>query len=111
MSDLKPTPRESRYHIQTVADAMDILTLLSDSKEPLAIGEIARRQGLTMNTAFRMCETLKDGGLIQEVGGKYSLGMKLMLLWAKTKAKLESQRDQINRFLAAARDDQEQGEE
>lgn len=96
-----PSPAENRYRIQTVYDAMQILQVISESREPMATGEIAKALDLSMNTAFRMCETLKEGGLLQEVGGKYTLGMKLMLFWAKTKAKLESEREKIDRILAA----------
>jgi DNA-binding IclR family transcriptional regulator len=94
-------PAGNRYRIQNIYDAMQILKIISESKEPLATGEIAKALGLTMNTAFRMCETLKEPGFLQEIGGKYQIGMQMMLFWAKSKAKLESERDRIDKILAA----------
>lgn len=88
------------YTIKAVQVGMKILKTVSESKEPLAVGEIAKIMDITMNTAFRMCETLKDGGFLQEIGGKYTLGMQVMLIWAKTKAKLESERERIDKILA-----------
>lgn len=101
---LKPMPSESRYRIQTVYDAVMILKFIAEQKEAVAVGEAARAVGVSMNTAFRMCETLRDTGCLHEVGGRYSLGMQMMLWWARTKAKLESERARIDTILASIKE-------
>jgi DNA-binding IclR family transcriptional regulator len=46
-----------------------------------------------------MCVTLEETGLLKQIGDKYELGMGNALLWARKKASLEGERDEINKEL------------
>lgn len=82
-------PVGNRYRIETVFQAFQVLKVIADSKEPIGPAEIIKRLDMTMNTAFRMCETLDEVGALRKIGDKYELGMALALFWARVKAKRE----------------------
>ena len=93
-------PEENRYRIEAVWTATQVLRKIANAPEPTGSKEIAATLGISENTAYRMCETLTEAGLLERIGAHYRLGTLCMLLWAKSTARLESQRDQIDRLLA-----------
>ncbi|MDR2018536.1 MAG: helix-turn-helix domain-containing protein [Syntrophobacterales bacterium] len=96
-------PEENRYRIDAVWTAAQILREVANSPEPMGMKEVAAILGISENTAYRQCETLAEAGLLERVGAHYGLGTLCMLFWAKSVARLESQREQISRLLTAVR--------
>ena len=90
---------DNKYRIDTVYTAGKIIELVAGSKEPLSKAVIAKSLSITINMSMRMCETLEELSLFDKVNDKYRLGMKLALYWAKKKALLQGDRDQIGRSL------------
>lgn len=91
----------TRYRIETVHQAGEILKYIADAKGVVGSADVAKALGITTNTAFRMCVTLEEIGFLKQVGDKYDLGMGLALFWARKKARLEGERDGIQQDLAA----------
>ena len=64
--------------ILSVAKAMELLQLLCDAGEPLALGQISARTGLPRSTAFGLLTTMRDYDVVtQHADGKYALGLRL----------------------------------
>lgn len=91
----------TRYRIETVNQAGQILKYIAEAKGPVGSGEVAKALGLSPNTAFRMCITLEEMGFLKQVGDRYDLGMGLALFWARKKSRLEGERASIDRDLAS----------
>ena len=89
----------TRYHIKAVSTADAVLTAVANSREPMGSKEIAAATGIDPNAAFRQCETQVALGWLKEEGGKFVLGMKLALIWAKKKSHLEGEREKIGSAL------------
>lgn len=85
----------SRYRIDAVFQAGQVLKVLAMAKEPMGTTYIAKEVGMTVNTAFRMCVTLEELGFIQQIGDRYQLGMGLALFWARKKAGLEAEKARV----------------
>lgn len=92
---------DNRYRIEAVYKAGLVLKLIADAKEPIGPAEIEATLGITLNAAFRMCETLEELGWIRKIGGKYELGMGLALMWARKKAGLEAALDTTTKELSS----------
>ena len=82
----------TRYRIETVFQAGQILKAIADAKGAVGSSEVAKTLGITANTAYRMCVTLEELGFLAQIGDKYELGMGLALFWARKKAMLEGER-------------------
>lgn len=64
--------------IRSVAKAMELLQLLCDAGEPLALGQISARAGLPRSTVFGLLTTMLDYDVVtQHSDGKYALGLRL----------------------------------
>ena len=64
--------------IRSVAKAMELLQLLCDAGEPLALGQISARAGLPRSTVFGLLTTMRDYDVVtQHSDGKYALGLRL----------------------------------
>ena len=83
---------ENRYRIAAVYQAGQIRKLIANSREPLGPADIAARLSISVNMAFRMCATMEELGDLEQVGGKYRLGMGLALIWARVRAEREEVR-------------------
>ena len=92
---------KSRYRIEAVFQAAQVIKMVSEIKGAAGPSEIAERLGITVNTAYRMCVTLEEAGFLTQVGDKYDLGMGIALIYARTKAHLECQKEEIEKNLAA----------
>jgi hypothetical protein len=90
----------TRYRIETVFQAGQILKAIANAKGAVGSSEVAQILGITGNTAYRMCVTLEELGFLKQVGDKYDLGMGLALFWARKKAMLEGERQGIERDLS-----------
>ncbi len=66
----------------SVTKAIQLLEELSRVKQPLTLGDLARRTHLNKATAYRLLNALCQKGLAQKVGqlGVYALGAKLLAL-------------------------------
>lgn len=91
--------KSSRYRIESVFQAGQVLRVVAESKTVMGSSEIAAVLGITVNTAFRMCATLEELGFLKQVGEKFELGMGLALFWARKKASLEGERMVIERDI------------
>ena len=64
--------------IRSVAKAIELLQLLSDSGQSLPLTEIAQRSGLPKSTVFGLLTTMRDYDVVaQGKDGRYTLGMRL----------------------------------
>ncbi len=95
---------KSRYRIEAVYKAGQVLNAVANAKEPIGPSEIARESGVSVDTAFRMCATLEELGYLQQVGDRYQLGMGLALFWARKKAGLEGEKNRVERDLESLDD-------
>lgn len=93
---------QNRYRIDAVWTATEVLREVAEAAEPLGTKEISAKLGISENTSYRMCETLSEAGLLTRIGSHYELGTFCMLIWAKSKVKLETRRELINKLLDAA---------
>lgn len=65
--------------IRSVAKAIELLQLLSDSAQPLPLTEIAQRSGLPKSTVFGLLTTMRDYDVVaQGKDGRYTLGMRFL---------------------------------
>lgn len=74
---------KSRYSIEVVAKAFDLLQVFIDEKkDALSLGEIAARVGLNKNAVFRLLVTLTEKGFLVKSPetGKYRLSLKFIEL-------------------------------
>lgn len=82
----------SRYRVQSVARALDLLELLADATidEGLSVTEIADAMGLSKSAAFAILQTLLRGGYIADRGTgqqrRYRLGRGLTRLGDRARA-------------------------
>ena len=90
---------EKDYTIQVLMDADEVLGALASFREPAGLSEISAACGLSRNKVFRILRTLEKLRYVEALGDHYRLGMQLALYWARTKARLESERAEIDRTL------------
>jgi DNA-binding IclR family transcriptional regulator len=86
-----------KIEVLIAADA--ILGIIASSKEPIGISEIAKTANLTNDSVFRQIGTMEELGWVRKIGEGFAPGMRLSIFWARKKALLESEREQINRNL------------
>jgi len=73
----------SRYSVEAVAKALDILQVFIDEKkEALTLSEVIGRVGLSKNSVFRLLVTLTEKGFLVKTpeNGKYKLSLKCVEL-------------------------------
>lgn len=74
----------------SVARALALLDVLSESNDGLGVNELARRIGVNASTASRLLATLERGGLVERASdGSYRLGLKLVALSDRVLARLD----------------------
>lgn len=68
--------------VQALERALTILETLAQEKEGLGLNEVARRVGLHKSTVYRLLQTLKEYGYVEQDAshGKYNLGLKILEL-------------------------------
>lgn len=80
----------TRRAVGSVARAIALLDVLSESEDGLGVNELARRIDVNASTASRLLATLLDAGLVRRVdGGPYRLGLKLLTLSDRVLAQLD----------------------
>ena len=76
--------------VGSVARAIALLDVLSESEDGLGVNELARRIDVNASTASRLLGTLLEAGLVRRVnGGPYRLGLKLLTLSDRVLAQLD----------------------
>jgi IclR family acetate operon transcriptional repressor len=75
-------PKASRYTVQSVARALDILELIAKSRDGLTLTEIARAIGTSKSATYSLLRTMVDREHVREVaaGPRYQLGVGLVKL-------------------------------
>jgi DNA-binding IclR family transcriptional regulator len=63
---------------QTVQRALRIIEFVAE--RPRSLGEVAGHLGVHRSTALRLLQTLQDGGFARTVGGRYTVGLRLVAL-------------------------------
>lgn len=67
--------------IQSVSRALSILELFSDKRPSLSVSEVAELTGLNRATCYRFCQTLRQLGYLEELGGgRFRPGLKAVSL-------------------------------
>lgn len=68
--------------VQALERALKLLEALSQEKEGLGLNELARRVELHKSTVYRLLQTLKEHGYVEQDAshGKYNLGLKILEL-------------------------------
>lgn len=82
--------------IESVKTAISVLQHLSGQREPVSGPEIAAAMELPLGTVMCHLVTLEDAGLARCVGGAWSLGMGMGLLWARYKSQVEGKIARLN---------------
>src|SRR5580704_8081091 len=59
---------KSRYRVDAVVRACDILSAFRDASEHLDLGDVVQRSGVNKVTAFRILATLAEKNLVQKIG-------------------------------------------
>jgi DNA-binding IclR family transcriptional regulator len=69
-----------RYSIRAVERAVQVMSVVASSSEPLGLSEIAAKAGLSASTAFRLLRTLQEHELVSSGrdGDKYQLGFRVL---------------------------------
>jgi DNA-binding IclR family transcriptional regulator len=65
---------------QSVDRALDLLFHLHEQPQPRGVSEIARAQGLPKSTVHRLLQALARRGLVEQEGGRYAPGARLVAL-------------------------------
>jgi DNA-binding IclR family transcriptional regulator len=75
------TPGSSRYTVQVIAKALELLDVLAASG-PMSLAELCQAAGQPKSSVFRYLVTLEEHGYVQRShsGDEYSLGLKLIEL-------------------------------
>lgn len=87
---------ETSYkRIRAIAVMDDILKTVAARKEAPTAKEISESVGIPKDTLMCYLATMQDRGYIIAEGGAYRLGMANALYWARTKARLEADREAV----------------
>lgn len=72
----------SRYVVQSVNNALDVLENLAGPDDELGVTELAKRQGLNKNNILRLLGTLEAKGYVEQnrLTGNYRLGLRIFEL-------------------------------
>lgn len=73
---------EREVKVQSIYKAVRILEIMTEFKQPMALGEIALRSGFPKSTLHGLISSLREQGLVDQspLDGKYSLGLHLFEL-------------------------------
>lgn len=61
---------KSRYKLETVTRACDILRVFSEEQRSLTLSEVVERSGLEQTIVFRLLHTLEDAGFLRRPEGR-----------------------------------------
>ncbi len=69
---------KSRYIVQSVVKALEILESFSDREDELGVIDLCNRLGLSKNNVARLLQTLQERGYVEQnkITGNYRLGLK-----------------------------------
>ncbi|MCD6363374.1 MAG: IclR family transcriptional regulator [Synergistetes bacterium] len=66
--------------IASIRKACELLDLLAESEKPRGVSELAVKLGFSKPTVYRILQTLLSHGYVNQIDGKYSLGIRLLRL-------------------------------
>jgi DNA-binding IclR family transcriptional regulator len=92
---------KSYKRIESVRKAGEILKFLANEKEATGSPKVAAAVGLPIGTAMCHLITLEELGFVVSVGENWRLGMGLALIWARVKSGLETEKEGVEKNLAA----------
>ena len=90
---------KSYKRIASITKAIEVLEFLAIQKQPVFSNEIAIAIGEKNDSVLTWLFTLIDKKMVCQVGGGFELGMAAAGLWARKRALLQGQRDQIDRNI------------
>lgn len=93
----------SRYTVDAVAKALELLEAFSFEERRLSLAELAAKTGIPRATAFRLLATLEETGFVVKESGDYRLGIKCFVLGNVVAANLDL-RQVAHPHLVALRD-------
>ncbi len=81
----------TRYRVQVLDRALDILEVLNDSSTSLTLAELSKRLGIHKSTLHRLLMILEERRFVEKSpqNGKYRLGLRLFELGSKAVAQLD----------------------
>jgi IclR family transcriptional regulator, KDG regulon repressor len=101
---VKPaSPPSSRYRVQAVAKALELLAAFGQDRPVMSLAELAGAAGIPRPTAFRLLSTLEEGGFVRRVGSDWGVGFRCFVLGNVFEADLDLRREALP-FLEALRD-------
>jgi ribose transport system substrate-binding protein len=78
MPSSKKSP-DSRYTLESVSRACDILRVFGDDRQTLSLAEVVERTGLERTISFRLLRTLEEQGLLRRSAqGKYASNVRIL---------------------------------
>ncbi len=90
--------RDNDY-VNAVGNAVEVIEAISANKEPMTPKDVIAHTGIKKNTVHRILHTLTQHKWLRRVGEAYEPDMALASLWARYKARLEAERDSIDREI------------
>lgn len=90
---------KSYKRISSASTTMQILMFLADQKTPVSGATVAAAMGMQYGTAMCYLATLADDQFITQSGDKFELGSKLAIVWARYRARIESQINRLSQEL------------
>ena len=91
MSDPKtaPSAAEGKNPIQVIERMMNLLDVLADHANPVALKQLAQETGLHPSTAHRILGAMTQSGFVERAeGGMYRLGIRLLELGSLVKSRI-----------------------
>lgn len=89
----------SYKRIGAVFNADAVLECLAGAKTPLNGEQISQQTDLPRPTVMCYLASLMDCGYVAPSGDNYVLGLKLARFWARSKSRLEAERERVNSEL------------
>lgn len=90
---------KSYKRIAAASTTTQILTFLADQKAPVSGATIANALGMQYGTTMCYLATLADDQFVAQTGDNFELGSKLAFIWARYRARLESQINRLSHEL------------
>jgi len=91
---------ESRYNVNAVARALQLLGSFSAREQELSLADLATVTGIPRATAFRLLATLEQEGFVAKEDGEYRLGFKCFVLGNVAAAGLDLRKEARPQLMA-----------
>lgn len=87
---MKDRTKTTYKRIAAATVTLDLLVALSKQDGPASAKDIAESAGIHVTTARGYLESLADGNAVNRVGTYYELGHLIAMIWARYRARLQS---------------------